>query len=306
MADDSASRVVRGASMKAARVLAIGLMLWMSGAMGAPSAPTAGGLYDPDPKHLWNRVNDALFVRTAPDNGEPYGSGELDILFWPTTKHLLTSPSHERAVRVLDDFIRTHGERLIRDPLKRALLQRDLWQLFDWSAVDDQSPSRAELQQRLVTVMKRLALSVEEITRLPDNYAQADARLEAAGFPQGLFAADGPWLPLANPYGDTAPEHTRSFGNRSVFTVFVNFPDGREQALRYLKELRDFTPAMIYFEETIAGQERHALRTNPATPQFPANTRWAIVRRMCLIDDQGRMRATPLIESIPTPVSGCR
>jgi hypothetical protein len=29
---------------------------------------------------------------------------------------------------VLDEFISTHGERLVRDPLKRAWLQRDLWE----------------------------------------------------------------------------------------------------------------------------------------------------------------------------------
>lgn len=287
--------------MRSARVLAACLMLSIAGAPAAPGAtPPASGPYDVDPKHLWNRLDEALFVRTAPDNGERYGSDELDILFWPTTKHLLTSPSHERALQVLDEFIRTHGERLIRDPVKRALLQRDLWQLFDWSAVDDPSRPRSELQQRLVAVMKRVALSADEIARLPDNYAEADAHLEAGGFPHELLATNGPWLPLANANGDIAPEHSRSFGSRSVFTVFVKFPEGRDQALRYLKTLREFTPAMIYRKESPPGPQRTLLVTNPDTPQFPANTAWALVRRLCLIDDQGRMRATPLIESIQT------
>ena len=283
--------------MNALKVWALGLMFCMA---AASAARPATALYDPNPKHLWNRLNEALFVRTAPDTGERYGSEELDILFWTTTKHLLTSPSHERALQVLDEFIRTHGERLIRDPMTRALLQRDLWQLFDWSAVDDHSPARAELQQRLATVIKRVALSEEEIAKLPDNYAEADARLDAAGFPHGLFAADGPWLAVANPYGDTAPEHTHSFGNRSVFTVFVNFPEGREQAQRYLKQLREFTPAMIYTTEAFPARSAASLAPNPATPQFPANTIWALVRRMFLIDDQGHIRPTRLVESIQT------
>jgi hypothetical protein len=287
--------------MNRVRILAVGLLFWISGAAGAPSAPPSpGGLYDADPKHLWNRLNEALFVRVAPDDSEQFGSGELDILFWDTTKHLLTSPSHERALNALDEFIRTHGERLIRDPVKRALLQRDLWQLFDWSAVDDASRPRVELQQRLVTVMKRLALSAEEIARLPDNYAEADAQLEAAGFPHGLFQTEGPWLPVGRPFAATASEHSSSFDNRSVFMVFVSFPEGRGQALQYLQQLREFTPAMIYAKETHPRKEAPSLVTNPATPQFPVNTRWALVRRLCLIDDQGRMRATPLIESIQT------
>jgi hypothetical protein len=32
-----------------------------------------------------------------------------------------------RAIAVLEEFIDGNGERLIEDPLKRAVLQRDLW-----------------------------------------------------------------------------------------------------------------------------------------------------------------------------------
>jgi len=33
-------------------------------------------------------------------------------------------------------------------------------------------------------------------------------------------------------------------------------------------------------------------------PQFPTNTEWALVRRMCLIDSDGNIQLSPLIESI--------
>jgi len=295
--------------MRAARVFAICLLLCASGASHAETPPShSDAPYDANPKHLWNRLNDALFVRAAPD-GERYGSAELDILFWETTQHLLTSPSHEKAIEVLDEFIRRHGERLIRDPLKRALLQRDLWALFDWSADyrthpatnASESQARAVLQRRLVTVIKRLALTPDEIGRLPDNHVEAEKLLLNSGFPLGLFASDGAWQLVGRTDGTTAREHSSAFGGRSVFLVFVKFPAGREQAVRYLKELREFVPALIYKDgdfPTTQKLEGQFLRVNPATPQFPVDTQWALVRRLCLIDDRGEIRATGLIESI--------
>ena len=83
--------------MKAAMVLVVWVSLWASATSNAGSpTPNTSLLYDPDPRHLWNRLNDVLFVRTAPDNGEQYGSGELDILFRDSTKHLLACGSHEK------------------------------------------------------------------------------------------------------------------------------------------------------------------------------------------------------------------
>jgi len=283
------------------------LFWWSTDAHAATPATSVAPLYDADPKHLWNRLNDALFVRTAP-GGERYGSTELDILYWETTRHLLTSPSREKAIRVLDEFIDRHGERQVRDPLKRALLQRDLWELFDWSAYDrsgaeaDSSAARAELQRRLVTIIKRVALSAEEIGRLPDNYSDGERHFEGAWFPRGLFARDGAWQLVGRLDGPTAAEHTAGFGGRSVFLVFVKFPGGREPALNYLEELREFVPALIYSNEMPAGARirGRGLRTNPSTPQFPVGTQWALVRRLCLIDARGDIRVSPLIESIQT------
>jgi hypothetical protein len=74
----------------------------------------------------------ALMRSSGPGSARVYG---LDVLYWQSTEHLLTEPSHSAAVQVLDRFIQAHGERLIRDPFKRCLLQRDLWRLFDWAAM---------------------------------------------------------------------------------------------------------------------------------------------------------------------------
>src|SRR5205085_4483421 len=100
----------------------------------AELAPRSGiTIYDADPHHLWNRLHRALYVRTAAD-GREVGADRLDPLLWANTRHLLSGKSHEDAVAVLDEFLNHHGEQLILDPLRRAILQRDLWAVFDWAA----------------------------------------------------------------------------------------------------------------------------------------------------------------------------
>ena len=103
---------------------------------------------------------------------------------WPETEHFLAAPSHARALRVLDEFLRTHAENLIHDPIKRAMLQRDLWAVFDWSVQQfparDRRPyteEKEELQARLPEVLRRLALTPGELKSLPDNYSQATRRI---------------------------------------------------------------------------------------------------------------------------------
>src|SRR5271157_2167169 len=98
---------------------------WSHGSEGSVA------IYDPNPAHLWNRLHSVLFVRedlpstsVVPDS--------LDPPLWDHTTYLLTKPSHGRVLRVLDEFLQSHGERLIQDPVKRAVLQRDLWATFDW------------------------------------------------------------------------------------------------------------------------------------------------------------------------------
>jgi hypothetical protein len=110
-----------------------------------------------------------------------------------------------------------HGEKLIPDPLKRVLLQRDLWELFDWSAKPFRKPDRVrdccELQSRLDVLMRRLALATNEIAALPDNYAQTEKN-NLAGLPHGLFQTNGKWLEVGiNGYDEApvAPSHVSEF-----------------------------------------------------------------------------------------------
>ena len=89
--------------------LATVLAIWAIGA-AAPAVKQAApqsvrvNLYDPDPNHIWNRLHRHFHVRVGPD-GQEHGLDTVDPLRWRETRYLLTGPSHEQAVRLLDEFL---------------------------------------------------------------------------------------------------------------------------------------------------------------------------------------------------------
>jgi hypothetical protein len=251
--------------------------------LGNENAPP----YVQDGDHPWHSLSAALFVRTGPD-GVAYSHGQLDILYWSTTKHLLSGPSHETALRAMDDFIAGHAAAKVRDPLERAWLQRDTWALFDWiasAAPDDPFPQqRAELNRRLALIVRSLALTPEEIASLPSTADRTMPNAETSD-----------WLVIGTDLdGPTAFEHARAFGGRSVFLVLARFPAGPAEGRAYLKALRESPNPWL--PAPLEGSPFGTL--NPAVPQFPAGTEWALVRRLCLIDTLGKIQVSPLVESI--------
>ncbi len=240
----------------------------------------------------------------------------LDPPLWGNSRYLLSQPSHDRVLRILDEFLQTHAERLIQDPVKRAILQRDLWAVFDWSV--EREPDRPgeptydkekqELQTRLVEVMRRLALSPAEIHALPSSYQLAVASGQFAKeydpqhperpfLPPDLLDPNGPWVAFGSnsQSGDpAAASHAQAF-SRSTFVVLMRLPGGRKATFDYLKAIWDFPEPWIErkddprFEQTAE---------NPHLPQFPAGTQAALLRQMMLFDNQGSLESTPITESI--------
>lgn len=274
-------------------------------------------LYDADPAHLWNRLHAALFVRIAAD-GTRYGEDDLDPLLWPKSKHLSTGDHHKHVIEVLDQFLANDGHTLIKDPLKRVILQHDLWAVFDWLANptnvyryrdDDTPPQARALQLRLAKVIRRLALPAEEIQRLPDNYAEAVTTKtfptlhdpdnpEQALLPAKLLDPSGRWVMLGEHMSPAAPVHVRTMQARSAFFVLINLPAGRETTLAYLEQLDLFAnPLLPQPERKAKSQPRSPPRFNPELPQFPVGTQVALLRELLAIDDQGKIRSTRIIES---------
>lgn len=246
-------------------------------------------VYDPAPEHPWNRLFRQLYRRVTP-GGEEYGATELDPLLWFDTTYLLEGTSYEQTIEVLDEFLNSHAETLVQDPLRRAVFQRDLWAVFDWLAWQrDPFPGAREvLKRRLVQIMKGVALSKEEIASLPDNYALAlesktyptsfQAESPEAGFlPVDIFQQGSGWVTLGREGGPVAMTHTEAFPffGRSVFLVFVRSPDGRDATLDFIE----------------------SLNTDPH-PVTASGSQVALVRRMLLIDDHGEIILSRLIETI--------
>jgi hypothetical protein len=252
--------------------------------------PSRVTLYDPDPDHLWNRLHQALHVRlTDMGNAEKEQAllpgdqsnhaYELDAFLWPNRSTFLRfGEPHKTALAVLDEFLAKDGEKLVREPIKRAFLQRDLWALFDWTRSWHTDVPGRDLRTRLARAIQRVALSPEEIKALPDNFAAVAATKKLAGFPVDLWDTRGPWVLIGddnkNTYGPRTitPVHDSFFGGRSTFFVFILAGDSRDKTIKFIKQLNEDSK--------------------------PAPARFALVRQMLLIDNQGRIRLTPITETV--------
>ena len=156
---------------------------------------------------------------------------------------------------------------------------------------ENQRGRRRALQKRLVQVIRRIALKPEEIDALPDNLTQA-ANAGAFRktfnpkdpnqffFPIDLLFQEGSWIPVNNFTREyarslTALEHVRFTRGRSVFTVFLRLPEGRQATEAFVKRTQDGD-----------------------LPQFPEGAQTALLRRMLLIDSSGTLHASPITESL--------
>src|SRR5580700_8101332 len=113
------------------------IAMWLCWPMSL-RAPEATGLFHPDPQNVANRLYRELHTRAGPGGGE-YGFDSLDPLLWSETNYLLTGKAHSQAIALASEFLRARAERQISDPVKRAILQRDLWAVFDWADSSDQA-----------------------------------------------------------------------------------------------------------------------------------------------------------------------
>ena len=169
------------------------------------------------------------------------------------------------------------------------MLQKDLWALFDWNAwtadnwvhLNEHVPASRALRERLAVLIKRLALTAEQVSALPDNYGAAvrsktfPAQHSKGTFlPANLFSSDGPWVIFAGKAGAMVPVHTRTFGGRSVFFTLLNLPGGRAETEAFIKQIG----------------------SNGA--RIPDGTQVALVRRASIIDAAGRIIPTAITESI--------
>src|SRR5262249_44237257 len=98
------------------------------------------------------------------------------------------------------------------------------------------------------------------------------------GFPADLWDPHGPWVLIGDDTKSTygrrtlTPVHESFFGGRSAFLVFVQAGKSRDQTIKFVQKLND---------------------DDKSSP-------WqvALVRRMLLIDKEGRIRLTRITETV--------
>lgn len=255
------------------------------------------GPYDPDPRHAWNELHQAVFT------WHPLAAGkkeevEPDPRFWPLPKE----PSDRWTVsKELAGRIERFDATLIKDPLKRALLQHDLWMFLDGleglpmsnfrSYPMEGDKERDALRQKLVPILRQLALSPEEIRALPDNYAQAvKAKAFAASFdpkepersflPPDLWEPEGPWVLVGREKDAVlAEEHVKLLRGRSACLIFIALPGGRAATVDY-----------------VTGLKSH--QRTKSVPKPPLGARVLLARRAFLLDSKGNPHLSPLTEEI--------
>jgi hypothetical protein len=308
------------------------------------SGPLAGSLttdrlpiYDADPDHLWNRLFCAFYVREsnlpAAPGGPPVrrleGGDWIDFFGWSGTTYWSEPATCQRINALLDEFLATHGERLIDDPLKRTIMLRDLWAAYDFFVgqnilrfgTPEDLQRRDEVARKLAEIVAALAPTADQIAALPDNYTAAVASGRFAAdhandpridyLPPGLLADPQEWIEMDFYQPDLHEDlsgrfitlHTRSYRGRSYFRIFYRWPGGRDELAAYLRYLDD---------EGIDWRRAAQLgfiQLKPDVRQFPAGTQVALVQFMMTLDQTLRPTPTPIVESLrlrtfPDPAGG--
>jgi hypothetical protein len=283
-------------------------------------------LFDADPQHLWNRLFAAATIRSSllpsVKDGPPVarieGGDRIEFFGWGGTTYWDEPENVARLDTLLGQFLEQQGAKLSTDPLKRVLLQRDLWTLFDFLMVRhiarhgdfEVRRRRHELSRKLARAIQALALPAEMLAKLPDNYALAvqsghfaathDFDPKRDYLPPRILSDADEWQELdffqARRSEDVERRyvflHMRAFQGRSYFRVFCRFPKGRSQLENYLREL-DANGI-----DWRASAQHGSIFLKPDAPELPAGTEVALLQFLIALDPKLKLVPTRLVESV--------
>jgi hypothetical protein len=246
------------------------------------------------------------------------GGDTIEFLAWPGTTYWEEPETVARLESLLDHFLNQNGEQLSNAPLKRVILQRDLWAVFDFLISQnilrkgdlETRRRRSQLCHRIARVMRALALPANAIASLPDGYALAvqSGRFAATHdfdpkrdyLPARLMSDSNEWqeLDFYQPKLSEDVErrfvflHMRAFKGRSYFRVFYRFPEGRPQLEAFLRKVD-----AEGLDWRASGQHGSLMLKHDA-PQIPAGTEVALVQSMIALDTNLQPIPTKIVESV--------
>ena len=262
-------------------------------------------LFDSRPGHSWDQAREIFYERrfsTGDVFDHPHASAPPWHEYFPFT---FDATFHENVLLRLEAVEKLPPAQMEEQPaIRRLIFLRDLWAAFDglhqlhnkWERREDDKVAlekaiarRDELRRRLARVMKRLELTEEEVRALPNAFQIiAEKKLypksfdpavgDKAFFPSDLLDKDGPWLTYSGAKEPSAGGilHTDFVNHRSVFTLHLRTPDGRDGGLKY-------------FQDYIKADRRL---------DIPPGSTLVLLNRAVVPTRSGKLLVSPLVESL--------
>lgn len=262
-------------------------------------------LFDSQRGHAWDQARDAFYVRRF-STGEVFEHPHASAPPWHEyTPFISDAAFHDKVASLLDAVEKLPRAEMEEQPaVRRLVLLRDLWAAFDgihltysWMDGDNvdevaqEQPiaRRDALRRRLARVMKRLELTEDEVRALPNAFQITTkkklyptsfdpAAEDKTFFPSDLLDKDGAWLTYASEkepsVGGTV--HTNYVNQRSVFTLHLKAPSGREGGLKFLQDY-------IKADRQLS---------------IPLGSSLALLSRAVVPTRSGKLLVSPLVESL--------
>jgi len=183
----------------------------------------------------------------------------------------VTEPKYSELINALKDAL---DESTARPVLARALMQSDLWSAYDRLNYEYARPQDAELEKhrRLIEdllgrLIRKIALTPEELRSLPNNYSAAMLRQPLPD----LFARKSGWVEVL---WFSRREHETSASDRRVARIFL-------KPARRNANLKEFVDAVRENRDPAAGLDGVAL-----------------IMQLLLIDSKGTLTPTSLTTDV--------
>jgi hypothetical protein len=229
---------------------------------------------------------DVLMVRHA-RNGVAYGENEIAPMIFKFSEFPFDDATYPRLTMSLDaltpETIRTYSG------MQRAILQRQLWAIFDATApsrfitIRPHDARRIAVRRQLAGLIRELALKRSEIESLPDSFrTTANAKKYPTEFdldkptspflPPDLTEDASAWICFGR---SSTPVNLHAIEGRwrSAFFQFIQLPGGRDATIEYIDRWK----------------EQNA---------FPVGTQVALIEKAFLVSDKGELVLSPITLSI--------
>ncbi len=284
-------------SLRLQRLVRVALLALFLGQLLTGGVRGAEDASDP-----YDTLYDVIMTRHGPD-GKSYAQNDTTPAIFAWSEFPFDDKTFKKFNTALDAFAALPQEKIEEySDVRRALLQRHLWKVFDTTFNWDWAPDwywagrksfpkshmdrRAAVQPKIASIIQRLALTKAQILALPNTIA---ATVKSGGFaerhdprdrfkpflPADLYSKESSWICVGeDQHPIPASTHTSKLYARSIFLQFMRLPGGRTETLSYMETLK-----------------------KTAEP-FPVGTQFALIEQPFLISNEGEMILSPLIVSI--------